>query len=1045
MDAVQALASAAQLVSAMVSAVGALEQAASDLAEAPRRLQVLEDFASDLDALARQSRQRHAHKLHAPQLERQFLSLGRLVDQLRANVGKAREALGKKKGKGKGLAWVLRSSVVGDPLVRYVKLIKDDLNWWLELQELTQSVGDAIASTARSTPSLVRVKSERGYPVSKKCSYVRELLERDGGQRRVVLIVGLSGIGKSCLARQIASDPPGNFVDGAIEISFGRWCSRAACNGCRSEYHSRLVRKICTFLVQIGSIDLKEENGKDLDDVCCLLQTALVGKSMLILLDDVWEQDIVDRFTKLYDNDCRYLVTTRDEAIHEIAEAEKVEISKDDIKEISKEILLYHCLLRVGELPSVAEVLLDRCGHHPLTVAVMGKALRKETRVEKWEQAISNLSAYATCAPGPVSYVNEKDVETTLTIFGSFEFSLEAMPENSRRFFMVLAAISWEEPVPEACLESIWSALVQDSLFSIVVSKLVEGSLIIKLEDQLLYHMHDMVSLYLVSKTNDAVHTLLSESISEYAALVAPWLFVFGKECVKGPAEQKMRSFFSLLEFMEIEILLGSTTQALMECRSISEFEASRLGFSKILGPRVAEIISIGSPDLIFAVTEAITIIFFQSDYTSLAQSLEIAGSIDKLIDLLGVCKDPSTVANVSSVLAKISEHVDAAIADEILSRIPMDRISDLLSPENEQWHEIVFTTLSSLTKVGKLKAVETMIESGIDKKLLVLLGNGSEISQHHAIIMLKTFCELGAPLQGCMGPAVLIHLPWHARISLERFILFDQNLAPSAKLQQPFDMIRHKILQKDNKNIIEAIQGLLSLSERANDTTVQDFLLGSNLFDRLALLLQHREVESNQVKSQAAFLVMKLACNGGEPYVHRFLELNIVHELIDMMQCNIGELQDSAYYALHQIVFAKGGSLVLQRFLQLGTIEKLVNLLDCKSMKTKELAMQLLVDIAVVGTKPCIERMLASQVVEKLVALEKSGKPFSGAVSRYIQGLNMCKNVQSAERAVMKQHILRKVRSAVRGHKLEASLVASVEACIAEGSKGASSSRKKK
>jgi hypothetical protein len=514
---------------------------------------------------------------------------------------------------------------------------------------------------------------------------------------------------------------------------------------------------------------------------------------------------------------------------------------------------------------------------------------------------------------------------------------------------------------------------------------------------------------------------------------------------VKGAAEQKMRSFFSLLEFMEIEILLGSTTQALMACRSISDFEASRLGFSKILSPRIPEIISVGSPDLIFAITKAITVIFFQADYANLAQSLETAGSIDRLIGLLGICGDTSTLANLSSVLAKISEHVDATIADEILSRIPIDRMTDLLSPENEHWHETVFATLTSLTKVGKLKAVETMIESGVDKKLLVLLGNGSEISQHHSIVMLKTFCELGAPLQGCMGPGVLIHLPWHARMSLERFVLFDQSVPPSPKPQRSFEVILHKILQEDNKGIIEAIQGLLPLAEMANDSRVQDLLLGSNLFDRLALLLQRREVESNQVRTQTAFLVTKLACTGGEPYVHRFLELNIVHGLMDMMHCNIDELQDSAYYALQQIVFAKGGSLVLQRFLQLGTIEKLVSLLDRKSIKTKELAMQLLVDIAEVGTKPCIERMLTSQVVEKLVALEKAGEPFGGVVSRYIQGLNMCKNVQSAERAVMKQHILRKVRSAIRGHKLEASLVASVEASIAESSKGASSSRRRK
>lgn len=154
--------------------------------------------------------------------------------------------------------------------------------------------------------------------------------------------------------------------------------------------------------------------------------------------------------------------------------------------------------------------MLDRCGHHPLTVAVMGKALRKETRTEKWEKAITNLSTYATCAPGPVSYVNEKEADNALTIFGSFEFSLEAMPDNSRKLFIALAALSWSEPVPEACLEAIWSVLGQESMFPLVVCKLVEGSLLTKTDSDPLYKVHDMVSLYLDSKMNDSVKILVS-------------------------------------------------------------------------------------------------------------------------------------------------------------------------------------------------------------------------------------------------------------------------------------------------------------------------------------------------------------------------------------------------------------------------------------------------------------------------------------------------------------------------------------------------------
>ena len=99
-----------------------------------------------------------------------------------------------------------------------------------------------------------------------------------------------------------------------------------------------------------------------------------------------------------------------------------------------------------------------------------------------------------------------------------------------------------------------------------------------------------------------------------------------------------------------------------MTCISLSEFEASRIGFTKILVPRIAEIISIGSPDLIFTFTTAITIIFVPADYINLTCSLEIVGSIDRLIDLLGACEDTPTLANFSFVLAKICEHVNAQL-----------------------------------------------------------------------------------------------------------------------------------------------------------------------------------------------------------------------------------------------------------------------------------------------------------------------------------------------------------------------------------------------
>ncbi|KAJ6700981.1 hypothetical protein OIU74_012349 [Salix koriyanagi] len=436
MEALQVISSATEIISSMVGAVSALDQVYRNLDEAPKRIRSLEEFVYDLENLTRGIRQKHVYKLHNPPVRSPNPKL-----ECPDRTAASKHCEGKKD---------------------CVK--KDDLNWWLESQRLTQHVQKVIESTAQDVPVRLKIKVEQGWPICSKCHFVRNLLEQEDSHR-VILIVGLSGIGKSCLARQVASNPPTKFVGGAVELGFGQWCSRNACNGNKDEYHRRLARKVSNFLVQIGFWKkIRDENNGDLDYVCCLLQEALYGKSIVILLDDVWEQDIVERFAKLYDNDCRYLVTTRNEAVCEITEAEKVELSKDDIREISMEILQYHSLLGMEELPGIAETLLERCGHHPLTVAVMGKALRKEVRAEKWEKAITNLSTFATCAPGPVSYVNEKEAESTLTIFGSFEFSLEAMPGDSRRLFIALASLSWAEPVPEPCLEAVWSVLGRGKL-----------------------------------------------------------------------------------------------------------------------------------------------------------------------------------------------------------------------------------------------------------------------------------------------------------------------------------------------------------------------------------------------------------------------------------------------------------------------------------------------------------------------------------------------------------------------------------------------------
>ncbi|KAK9282151.1 hypothetical protein L1049_005063 [Liquidambar formosana] len=91
MDALQVISSATQIVSSMVGAIGALEQASRNLDEAPKRIRTLEEFICDLENLTRRIKQKHVYKIHDPQLDRKLQSLNGLIERLRPNISKAQE------------------------------------------------------------------------------------------------------------------------------------------------------------------------------------------------------------------------------------------------------------------------------------------------------------------------------------------------------------------------------------------------------------------------------------------------------------------------------------------------------------------------------------------------------------------------------------------------------------------------------------------------------------------------------------------------------------------------------------------------------------------------------------------------------------------------------------------------------------------------------------------------------------------------------------------------------------------------------------------
>ncbi|XP_024540053.1 uncharacterized protein LOC9634115 [Selaginella moellendorffii] len=1059
MEALQAVASLIQGAQALLQGVEALSRASRDLSEAPQKIAQLEETLGDLTKLHATLLHNHSSKLHHPELLAQLHSFEALIRDEDFQLGRAKKLVLFRRRKGplkmKMYLNVVVTAVTGDELSEIVKSMNSQLLEWINKNSIKATIAKAFDKTAEKLTSYLRVQAQPGYhPVASKARKIRALLEDEtSSSRKVVLIHGLSGMGKSCLARYVAADPPKRFVHGAVDLLLGQGCSRRSGT---PQYHSRLAAKLCHLLRVLGR-KRGEIDGLDLEEACQVLQETLLGRSILVVLDDVWEPDIIARFTRLYDNECRFLATTRNQAVYETTtEAEKVEIGTEDVSELSRGILMQHSQLSEEELPeATTELLIQRCGHHPLTLAVLGKALFKETRPEQWDKALDDLSTYAAQAPVPVHYLNDKEAESAATVFGSFDYSLHAMTTHARDLFLSLAALCWATPIPEPCLEAIWQALHQDTTFRIVSSKLCDSSLLKRSSSSgsdtfLHYTVHDMVALFLETKTEESIALLLKEHSlihAESRAAIVPWLYRFGnRRIVKLAEDSLVEVFWSNSEELPA-IVLWNVVEVLSTSSTMAELEAASIGFSRILGPELARLFLLGFEDLHAAVARCVANCFARSDYERHTFALVQAGAPEKLAVLVRNHEEFHVRRDAAMVLARLAEFRHDA-CEEIMREVPLKEVVELLDPRAEETHNPVIDSLMTLARAGEEVAVREIFLAGAGKKLEEMLLSGSEIAQQRAIVALKSFHELGgSSVQGFLrGSGILLRreLPWQAKLSLERLTVLDRKSSFNQRSSSSAPAKRHWIAQKvavlrDGSEIeqLRAIQELAPAMERAEagDPQLLDSILSTSLIEVLAAKLDQaaspspassssRQIKhaSNRIKSEACFALVKLSA-GGSRCIKVMIKAKVVDNLVVAMACSASSaLQEAAYSALHNLVFT-GRRLVTDQILRGGggnLVDRVLGLLDAGF----QIGLYCVQDLVEIGGKDCIERLLAARVVERLVALEGNssrmigGGKFRDSVVEFAKLVGKSSGLSAQEHRVLNSQLVRHARAAVKDPK---------------------------
>ncbi|XP_024520930.1 uncharacterized protein LOC9639551 [Selaginella moellendorffii] len=705
---------ASSVITSFIQGVKALKDASVNLDEAPSNFQNLKRLVTQLESSVTKTEKKYANKLHNDEFRARLRDLRELVQEFSTEVGKA-ERLTSRKGLTRVMAccW---SAAVGDELLRIAYSMESQLQKWFEQQNVPVSIEEAMERYAQGLPSYLTLQPEDGYqPLRSKVQEVCDLLA--SSPHKVVLVHGLSGIGKSSLAHFVgASSLPTRFVDGSLKVLLGYGCSRAALGNNTKEYQKDFAEKIVHLLrTQLG-YKKHDLDGISLKEAFVILEETLKEKNYLIIVDDVWEADVVIRFMKLQGNQCKYLVTTRLYAMVS-SDVDKVEVTKEDVAQVGKEILRHHS--QVQDLPELADELLHRCGHHPLTVTVIGQALEGESRHEQWLQAINDLSIYASRAPVPNKDLMDYDVSNAATVFGSLEFSLKAMEKETREFFTAFAALSWVEPIPEPCLEEMWRALGLQGTFRLAIGALLKGSLIGKHKSSYSYIIHDMVALYLAEKDHERLELLKLPDSSIELATVAPWLYRYGKERPRKMAgDALLRILGSRNEALQASVF-DATINLCSLCKTYQDWSETSQSFVLLLGPGIPRLI----PELVpggKAAQSALRFIanyYTPSDWEYNLSSFIDTGIIHHIRQLLK--PDDDSLSSMVHVLKKLATFISAAEnAQETLRIMPIDELVKLLDPSSKTTRNFVGSSamdaLIAIAEAGGQDVVDRMFSAGL-------------------------------------------------------------------------------------------------------------------------------------------------------------------------------------------------------------------------------------------------------------------------------------------------------------------------------------------
>ncbi|XP_073124701.1 putative late blight resistance protein homolog R1B-16 isoform X1 [Henckelia pumila] len=302
------------------------------------------------------------------------------------------------------------------------------------------------AVSSRSAPS----EQNTMVGSDEKLEEILDILTGQQSNRQIVAIVGMGGIGKTTLAKNVYEHPyiKNHFHICAWATISQKYSARniiyemlSEFGQSRSESHLSDDHELGLAKCDTGEEQLGEQ-----------LYKSLYGRRYLIVLDDLWSIEAWDEIKRFFpdhcNNGCRIMITTREKKVAaQLSSCRPFEMDLLDDNsswELMREKVFGHQQGCRPELEELGKTIAKNCNGLPLAIVVIGGLLAKSDKtMNSWKHVAGNMK----------SIINSEDNEKCQKIL---YLSYKNLPIHLKPCFLYLAVARQPYNIDIPTLIKVW-------------------------------------------------------------------------------------------------------------------------------------------------------------------------------------------------------------------------------------------------------------------------------------------------------------------------------------------------------------------------------------------------------------------------------------------------------------------------------------------------------------------------------------------------------------------------------------------------------------